>query len=87
MSYRSLAALALAVTLGWVLWSHGPSQAAVAGFDEATVRLYSGGEVVGEWEAVGPGRMEDHSFVFPVRKGTQELEMRIQGTFSFEPKR
>jgi hypothetical protein len=81
----------VAVLAGFVvatpLWTSFPSRAQSPSFDTAIVRLYSGGKVVGQWEAVGPGDVEGDTFVFPVRKGVQELEVRIRGTFSFEPQR
>lgn len=83
---RSRIALALAaLALGGLLWAEGPTPARAAGpFTKAVVKLYAGGEVVGQWEAVGEGKVEGHTFVFPVRKGVQDVEVRIQGTFSYE---
>jgi hypothetical protein len=66
------------------IWGGRPSEAATGSFNEAKVRLFSDGQVVGEWLAVGPGRVEGSTFVFPVRKGARDLEVRISGTFSFE---
>jgi hypothetical protein len=40
--------------------------------------------MVGEWEAVGAERREGDSFAFNVRRGTREVEVRIQGTYSYE---
>lgn len=70
--------------LGGLVWASVPSHAAGGSFGEARVRLYSEGQVVGEWIAAGPGRVDGATFVFPVRKGARELEVRISGTFSFE---
>ncbi|MGH0035693.1 MAG: hypothetical protein ACQGVK_11775 [Myxococcota bacterium] len=84
-SVLSIAALFIALVSG-ALWAGRPSEAASGSLDEARVRLYSEGQVVGEWVAVGPGRVEGNTFVFPVRKGARELEVRIGGTFSFEQK-
>jgi len=80
----ALSALCAAV-LTAVVWI-GPPAGAVIPFDEAQVRLYSGGEVVGEWVAVGPGRVQDGALTFPVRRGTREVEVRIRGTWAFEQK-
>jgi len=79
----SIAAL-LALLLAGVVWLSPPSEAAVGAFGEAKVKLFSDGQVVGEWLAVGPGRVEGSTFVFPVRKGARDLEVRISGTFSFD---
>jgi hypothetical protein len=81
--HRLLILLTIASVPG-LLWSNWPSQAASVPFDKAIVRLYSDGEVVGQWEAVGPGRTEGSTFVFPIRRGVKDLEVRINGTFSFE---
>lgn len=68
-------------------FSSPSSQAGVpAAFDSASVRLYSDGKLVGEWEAVGEGRVEGQTLVFPVAAGVRQLEVRISGTWSFEPK-
>ncbi|MDJ0785991.1 MAG: hypothetical protein QNK05_04245 [Myxococcota bacterium] len=81
----TLAALLAIAALGVSTGGSAPSEASV--FETAVVRLYSAGKVVGEWEAVGPGKVEGQSLVFPVRQGVQELDVRIQGTWSFEAKR
>jgi len=54
------------------------------GPQKSTVKLYSGGEQVGEWEAIGAGREEGQSFVFRVNRGVREVEVRIRGTWSVE---
>jgi len=82
-SILSIAAL-LALLIAGAVWVSQPSEAVIASFGEAKVKLFSDGQVVGEWLAVGPGRAEGSTFVFPVRKGTRDLEVRISGTFSLE---
>jgi hypothetical protein len=72
------------VLLCGTVWASWPSRAASGTYGTAVVRLYSGGQVVGEWEAVGPGRMEGGMFVFPIRKGVRDFDVQIRGTFSFE---
>jgi hypothetical protein len=80
---RALIAVLLSAA-GILLWTEWPSRAAAGPFDKAVVRLYSNGQVVGEWEAVGPGKVQDGTLVFPVRQGVRDLEVRIRGTYSFE---
>ena len=48
------------------------------------VKLYSGGVLVGEWEALEPYRVEGEMYVFKVKQGSREGEVRINGTFSIE---
>ena len=81
---RVLVALTVltASALTWGNWS--PPASASSPFETAKVQLYSNGQVVGEWEAVGAGRVEGDTFVFAVRKGVQDVEVRIRGTFSYE---
>jgi len=74
----------LALLAAGTLWIGRPSEAAAGPFSEAKVKLFSNGQTVGEWVAVGPGRVEGDTFVFPIRKGVKDLEVRISGTFSFE---
>lgn len=81
---RTLIAIAVLGVVVGITWLDRPSEAAVDTFGEGTVRLYSNGEVVGEWLAVGPGRVDGNTFVFPIRKGVHDLEVRISGTFSME---
>ena len=81
---RAILALIVAAA-GFSLWAYGPSAAEAARpFETAQVKLYSNGKIVGEWEAVGAGRVEGDTFVFPVRQGVQDLDVRIRGTFSYE---
>lgn len=76
-------AIVVAFTLTLARWPAGA--AAPRPFERAAVHLYSNGQVVGEWEAVGPGRVDGDTFVFPVRMGIEDREVRIRGTFSLEP--
>ena len=78
-------ALFLVLAVAGGTWLNQPSQAASSSFGEAKVRLFSNGQVVGQWTAVGPGRVEGSTFVFPIRKGARDFDVRISGTFSFEP--
>jgi hypothetical protein len=84
MPRHRVLALSVAAFAGVLLWTHWPSHADITPSSPATVRLYSNGQVVGQWEAVGPGQIEGDTFVFPVRKGARDLDVRISGTFSFE---
>ena len=87
MSSRSLVVLLVLATAG-LSWLHAPTSASAIDLSNtAKVRLFSSGQVVGEWEAVGPGRVEGDTFVFPVRAGTQQLSVRISGTFTYETQR
>lgn len=51
------------------------------------VKLYSGDVQVGEWEAFEPGRIENGMYVFRVKEGSRDGEVRINGTFSVEAMR
>jgi len=51
------------------------------------VKLYSGGVLVGEWEAYEPGRIEAGQYVFRVKEGSRDGEVRINGTWSVEAMR
>jgi hypothetical protein len=83
-SFRISVAVAI-ISVPVLLWANWPSAAESSRpFETAKVRLYSDGQVVGEWEAQGEGRVEGDTLVFSVRKGTQDLEVRIRGTFSYE---
>lgn len=77
-------ALLGASALAAVLSFDRPSEASAGPFGDAKVRLYSEGKLVGEWMALGRGRVEGNSYVFTVRKGVRDLEVRISGTFSVE---
>jgi hypothetical protein len=52
-----------------------------------TVKLYSDGKVVGQWESSHKGGMEGPCYVFKVKKGAYSPEVRVCGTFSVEEKR
>lgn len=78
-----LLAVAAVAALTWSSW---PSQAQTGAYGVDVVRLYSGGQVVGEWQAVAPGRVEGDAYVFPVRKGVRDVDVRIRGTYSVERK-
>jgi hypothetical protein len=48
------------------------------------VTVYSDGKVVAVYEAVDRGRMENNCYVFHIRKGVQDVEVRVCGTFTVE---
>ena len=84
MSRLRLVSLVVVVAAGALLWTNWPSHAAPSPSSPAMVRLYSNGQVVGTWQAVGPARVEGGTLVFPVRKGARDFEVRISGTWSVE---
>ncbi len=82
---RDLAVLAGSVVLiggSALLLTPGASDAQLE--QKAVVKLYSGDSLVGEWKATSFGRMEGGAFVFPVKVGVRDQEVRIHGTFSVE---
>ena len=72
------------LAFGALVWSSWPAHATPTPTSPAVVRLYSNGQVVGTWQAVGPASVEGGTLVFPVRKGTRDFEVRINGTYSIE---
>jgi hypothetical protein len=50
----------------------------------AIVRLYSDGKQVGSWQAIDRGRMDGNCYVFHVKKGVREPEIRVCGTIVVE---
>lgn len=51
---------------------------------QAIVTVYSNGKVMATYEAVDRGRMEDECYVFHVRRGVRDVEVRVCGTFTVE---
>ena len=52
-------------------------------FSNATVKLYSNGQVVGTWVAVDIGKVQGNSLVFTLNND-KDKEIRICGTYSIE---
>lgn len=50
----------------------------------AIVTLYSDGKRVGRWEAIDRGRHIGNCYVFHIKKGVREPEVRVCGTFVVE---
>ena len=63
-----------------VLPEKGRSQTRVV----AVVKLYSGGEVVGKWDAISIGKVEGDTYVFTTAHGVKEPQIRIRGAYSVE---
>ena len=76
--------LFVAIATGALVWANWPAHAAPTPSSPAVVRLYSNGQVVGTWQAIGPAKVEGGTLTFPVRKGARDFEVRISGTYSLE---
>jgi hypothetical protein len=51
---------------------------------QAIITVYSDGKVMATYEAVDQGRMDNDCYVFHVKKGVREPEVRVCGTFTVE---
>lgn len=51
---------------------------------QAIVTVYSDGKVMATYEAVDRGRMDNECYVFHIRKGVRDVEVRVCGAFSVE---
>lgn len=51
---------------------------------QAIVTVYSDGKVMKSYKAVDRGQMDDNCYVFHIRKGVREPEVRVCGTFTVE---
>jgi len=51
---------------------------------QAIVTVYSEGKVMKSYKAVDRGQMDDNCYVFHIRKGAREPEVRVCGTFTVE---
>ena len=51
---------------------------------KAIVTVYSDGKVMTTYKAINHGFMDDRCYVFNVRKGVRDLEVRVCGTFTVE---
>ncbi len=50
----------------------------------AIVTVYSEGKVMAGYQAINKGYMDDRCYVFMIRKGARDLEVRVCGTFTVE---
>ena len=51
---------------------------------KSIVTVYSEGKVMAIYKAINRGRMDERCYVFKVRKGVRDLEIRVCGTFTVE---
>lgn len=49
-----------------------------------TIKLYSNGKLIGEWEGIGRGKMNGNTYTFKTDRGSFSNEMRISGDFIVE---
>ena len=54
---------------------------------EAVVTVYSEGKAVATYEAVDAGHADGNCYVFHVRKGVRDVEVRVCGTYTVEKTR
>lgn len=48
------------------------------------IRLYSNGELIGEWKGIGRGTMDGDTYTFTTEKGAYANRVRIKGDFIVE---
>ena len=48
------------------------------------IRLYSDGELVGEWKGIGRGKVEGGTYIFTTERGAYNNQIRIKGDFVVE---
>ncbi|HEB93471.1 MAG TPA: hypothetical protein ENI94_08390 [Gammaproteobacteria bacterium] len=51
---------------------------------EALVTVYSEGKAVVTYEAIDAGRADGNCYVFHIRKGVRDVEVRVCGTYTVE---
>ncbi len=51
---------------------------------EALVTVYSDGKAVVTYEAIDAGRADGNCYVFHIRKGVRDVEVRVCGTYTVE---
>lgn len=51
---------------------------------QAIVTVYSQGKIMATYEAIDRGRMDNDCYVFHIKKGVRDLEVRVCGTFTVE---
>ncbi len=51
---------------------------------EALVTVYSEGKAVATYEAVDAGHADGNGYVFHIRKGVRDVEIRVCGTYTVE---
>lgn len=51
---------------------------------KSIVTVYSEGKIMAIYKAINQGRMDERCYVFNVRKGVRDLEIRVCGTFTVE---
>ena len=51
---------------------------------QAIVTVYSDGKVMATYEAVDRGHIDNKCYVFHIRKGVRDVEVRVCGTFTVE---
>ncbi|MEJ2060453.1 MAG: hypothetical protein P8Y64_08195 [Gammaproteobacteria bacterium] len=81
-SSSTLRVLLLAGIVGF-----GPLWAQTAQGDirtQAIVTVYSDGKVMATYHAEDEGRMDNGCYVFHIRKGVRDVEVRVCGTFTVE---
>ncbi len=51
---------------------------------EALVTVYSDGKAVVTYEATDAGRADGNCYIFHIRKGVRDVEVRVCGTYTVE---
>ena len=51
---------------------------------KAIVTVYSEGKVMATYKAINRGHMDERCYVFKIRKGVRDLDVRVCGTFTVE---
>jgi hypothetical protein len=88
MTIERLKTLALIVLSSFLLWGYvnekdteRPAKTDKNVEVTETIRLYSNGKLIGEWEGIGRGKMSGNTYTFKTERGSFSDEIRISGDF------
>lgn len=86
MTIEHLKTIAIIILTSFLLWGYVAEDSATDSNRTdsnlevtETIRLYSNGKLIGKWEGIGRGEMQNGTYTFQTERGSFSDEMRISG--------
>lgn len=91
MTIENLKTIVLIILTSFLLWGYvrddhksNPNKRENEAEITENIKLYSNGNLIGQWEGIGQGTFDGQTYVFKTNRGAYTRQFRIKGDFIIE---